>query len=225
RADTSRRAAPGAGGPAGQARRRRLLQVRGQEAHAECACLRAARRQRETAARRRRRAAHACVRERGRALPGRGRAPLSGGGRPRCGPRSWFPPISWWAVPLRRRERRGAAEFAAPASECARRTLHSGRLPARWEALLPMKTGNYFSDNADLVRSFDALVAWDRLVPLTEGAEADVADAVSTWREVLSLAGRYIGTEIASRAKSVDEIGIVRQNGTVDINEPLKQNV
>jgi len=88
-----------------------------------------------------------------------------------------------------------------------------------------MKTGNYFSDNADLVRSFDALVAWDRLVPLTEGAEADVADAVSTWREVLSLAGRYIGTEIASRAKSVDEIGIVRQNGTVDINEPLKQNV
>src|SRR5436853_350254 len=87
------------------------------------------------------------------------------------------------------------ANAAAPASECARRTLHSGRLPARWEALLPMKTGNYFSDNADLVRSFDALVAWDRLVPLSEGAEADVADAVSTWREVLSLAGRYIGTE------------------------------
>ena len=88
-----------------------------------------------------------------------------------------------------------------------------------------MKLGNYFSDNADLVRTYDEIVPWERIVPLTEGAEADVADAVSTWREVLSLAGRYIGNDVASRAKAVDELGIIREDGKVEINDALKRNV
>ena len=88
-----------------------------------------------------------------------------------------------------------------------------------------MKLGNYFSDNADLVRTYDELVPWERIVPLTEGVDGDVADAVSTWREVLTLAGRYVGTEVASRAKAVDEIGIIREDSKVEINDPLKQNV
>ena len=88
-----------------------------------------------------------------------------------------------------------------------------------------MKLGNYFSDNADLVRTYDEIVPWERIVPLTEGAGADVADAVSTWREVLSLAGRYIGNDVASRAKAVDELGIIREDGKVEINDALKRNV
>ena len=88
-----------------------------------------------------------------------------------------------------------------------------------------MKLGNYFSDNPDLVETYDRLVPWDRVVPLTEGNGADTADAVSTWREVLTLAGRFIGSDVASRAKTVDELGIIRENGKVEINDALKQNV
>ncbi len=88
-----------------------------------------------------------------------------------------------------------------------------------------MKTGNYFLDNPDLVTSFDRLIPWARLVPLVEGDGADVAETVSTWREILALGGKYVGTEVASRAKEVDELGVIRENGTVELSEPLKQNL
>jgi len=88
-----------------------------------------------------------------------------------------------------------------------------------------MKTGNYFTDNADLVESFDHLVPWAWVVPLTEGPGANVAETVAAWREVLAVAGRYIGTEVASRAAKVDELGVVRENGDVDMSEPVKENL
>ncbi|MDO8562251.1 MAG: acyl-CoA dehydrogenase family protein [Candidatus Limnocylindria bacterium] len=88
-----------------------------------------------------------------------------------------------------------------------------------------MKTGNYFTDNADLVESFDRLVPWPEVVPLAEGKDADVAQTVAAWREVLAVAGRYIGTEIASRAAQVDELGVVREGGTVDMSAPVKENL
>ena len=88
-----------------------------------------------------------------------------------------------------------------------------------------MKTGNYFTDNADLVESFDHLVPWARVVPLTEGPGANVAETVAAWREVLAVAGKYIGTEIAARAAKVDELGVVRENGGVDMSEPVKENL
>jgi alkylation response protein AidB-like acyl-CoA dehydrogenase len=88
-----------------------------------------------------------------------------------------------------------------------------------------MKTGNYFLDNRDLVLTFDRLAPWDRLVPLTEGAGADVAETVATWREVLVLAGKYVGNEVASRAKEIDELGVIRDGGRVEISAPLKQNI
>ncbi len=84
---------------------------------------------------------------------------------------------------------------------------------------------NYFLDNADLVTTFDKLVQWDRIVPLVEGPEADVADTVGTWREVVSVAGEYIGTDVAARAREVDQLGVIRQNGHVELNAPLKQNL
>ena len=48
---------------------------------------------------------------------------------------------------------------------------------------------NYFLENPDLLTTFDRVVRWDEIVPLSEGKDADVADTVSTWREVLSVAG------------------------------------
>ena len=88
-----------------------------------------------------------------------------------------------------------------------------------------MKTGNFFTDNEDLVACFDRLVPWERIVPLVEGEGADVAETVSTWREILALAGRYVGNEVASRAAQVDELGVIRDGGRVDMNEPLKENL
>jgi alkylation response protein AidB-like acyl-CoA dehydrogenase len=84
---------------------------------------------------------------------------------------------------------------------------------------------NYFTENEDLLTTFDRLVRWDDIVPLSEGKDADVADTVSTWREVLSVAGEYIGSEVAKRARQVDELGVIRENGKVSLSAPLSQNI
>ncbi|MEP6694703.1 MAG: acyl-CoA dehydrogenase family protein [Chloroflexota bacterium] len=84
---------------------------------------------------------------------------------------------------------------------------------------------NYFLENPDLLTTFDRVVRWDEIVPLTEGKDADVAETVSTWREVLSVAGEYIGSEVASRARQVDELGVIRDNGKVTISAPLQANI
>ncbi len=84
---------------------------------------------------------------------------------------------------------------------------------------------NYFNENPDLVLTFDKVVDWQRVVPLVCGPEANVADTVATWRELLSVAGEYIGTEIAGRAKQVDEIGVIRDGGRVATSEPMNENL
>jgi alkylation response protein AidB-like acyl-CoA dehydrogenase len=88
---------------------------------------------------------------------------------------------------------------------------------------------NFFTGNPDLVEVFDKVIPWARIVNAVEAgagaAGADVAGTVSTWREVLDLAGRYIATEIAPRAAKVDEIGVIRENGQVRMNEPMTQNL
>ncbi|HUG06707.1 MAG TPA: acyl-CoA dehydrogenase family protein [Candidatus Limnocylindria bacterium] len=84
---------------------------------------------------------------------------------------------------------------------------------------------NYFTENADLLTTFDRVVRWDEIVPRSEGEDADVADTVSTWREVLSVAGEYIGSEVAGRARKVDELGVIRDDGKVSLSEPLRENI
>ncbi len=68
-----------------------------------------------------------------------------------------------------------------------------------------MTATNFFSGNPDLLEVFDKVIPWERVVGVVEGPGADVAGTVSTWREVLDLAGRYIATEIAPRAAGADE--------------------
>lgn len=84
---------------------------------------------------------------------------------------------------------------------------------------------NYFLGNPDLVVTFDRLVPWERIVPLVEGTAAEAVDAVAAWREVLAVAGKYVGTEIASRAALVDELGVIREGGRIEMSEPMQQNL
>ena len=84
---------------------------------------------------------------------------------------------------------------------------------------------NYFTENPDLVLTFDKAIDWKRIVPLVSGNEANVDDTVATWRELLSVAGEYIGTEVAGRAKQVDEIGVIRDGGRVATSEPMDANL
>ena len=84
---------------------------------------------------------------------------------------------------------------------------------------------NYFLDNPDLVETFDRIAPWERIVAATQGPGAEVKDSVATWREMLSVAGEYIGTEIAGRAKQVDELGVIRDGGRVETSEPMKANL
>jgi len=86
-------------------------------------------------------------------------------------------------------------------------------------------SGSFFTDNTDLVEVFDKVVPWSRVVGAVEGPTADVTETVSTWREVLDLAGRYIAMEIAPRAAKVDEIGVIREDGRVRMNEPMTQSL
>ena len=88
-----------------------------------------------------------------------------------------------------------------------------------------MTATNFFSGNPDLVEVFDKVIPWSRVVRAVEGEGADVAATVSTWREILDLAGKYIATEIAPRAAKVDEIGVIRENGQVRMNEPMLENL
>ena len=88
-----------------------------------------------------------------------------------------------------------------------------------------MTATNFFTGNADLVEVFDKVIPWARVVGAVEGQGADVSATVSTWREVLDLAGRYIATEIAPRAAKVDEIGVIREDGQVRMNDLMIENL
>ncbi|TME27024.1 MAG: hypothetical protein E6I64_07765 [Chloroflexi bacterium] len=88
-----------------------------------------------------------------------------------------------------------------------------------------MSATNFFSGNPDLVEVFDRVIPWPAVVRAVEGVDANVDETVSTWREVLDVAGRYMASEIAPRAAEVDEIGVIRENGTVRMNEPMTENL
>src|SRR5207249_681181 len=129
-------------------------------------------------------------------------------------------------VPLRGRAAATDRDRARAAGRLPRRQARAVRIFAFPEAVLqPVSATNFFTGNADLVEVFDKVIPWDRVVGAVEGPSGDVAGAVSTWREVLDLAGKYIATEIAPRAAEVDEIGVIRDNGQVRMNEPMLKNL
>src|SRR5438105_3540638 len=63
-----------------------------------------------------------------------------------------------------------------------------------------MKAENYFATNNDLRFYFEDVIDWKRVVPLFAEGDAPVEQTASSWRDVLGVAGDYIGKDISARA-------------------------
>jgi len=89
-----------------------------------------------------------------------------------------------------------------------------------------MKAENYFSANRDLTFYYDTVIDWARLVPLyAEPDDAErPAETAASWREVLSVAGDYIGRQISARAAEVDRLG-TPHSGEIKVSPPMAQNL
>jgi 3-(methylthio)propanoyl-CoA dehydrogenase len=83
-----------------------------------------------------------------------------------------------------------------------------------------MKAENYYSANKDLAFYYEKVIDWDRLAPLFD-ATSDVAGA---WRDVLGMAGEYIGKEVSSRAPEVDRLG-TPHTGDVKVSPPMAETL
>ncbi|HZS94094.1 MAG TPA: acyl-CoA dehydrogenase family protein, partial [Chloroflexota bacterium] len=94
-----------------------------------------------------------------------------------------------------------------------------------------MQQENYFTANPDLHYTFERVIPWNRVVPVIESdfvdpnGPRDVAEAVDLYREALTLVGEYAGTEIAGRAREVDEAGAWHRDGPIGVPEPLQRNL
>jgi alkylation response protein AidB-like acyl-CoA dehydrogenase len=85
-----------------------------------------------------------------------------------------------------------------------------------------MRNENYYSANPDLTFYLERVIDWQRLVPFY-GDEA-VDETASTWRDVLAVAGDYIGKEISSRAAEVDRLGTPHK-GDIKVSPPMAENL
>ncbi|HTD77558.1 MAG TPA: acyl-CoA dehydrogenase family protein, partial [Chloroflexota bacterium] len=89
-----------------------------------------------------------------------------------------------------------------------------------------MRAENYFDANTDLSAYYDTIIDWDRLVPLyaePDDAERPVETARS-WREVLSVAGDYVGRQVSARAAEVDRLGTPHK-GEIKVSPPMAENL
>ncbi len=89
-----------------------------------------------------------------------------------------------------------------------------------------MKAENYFTANRDLAFSYENVVDWDRLVPFFRepGDTTPAADMAATWRDVLGMAGAYIGKEVSARAAEVDRLG-TPHTGDVKVSPPMAETM
>src|ERR1700730_17627516 len=89
-----------------------------------------------------------------------------------------------------------------------------------------MRADNYFSTNKDLTFYYEKVIDWQRLVPLFAPAAdaAQPAETASSWREVLGVAGDYIGRQISARAAEVDRLG-TPHTGDIKVSPPMAENM
>jgi len=89
-----------------------------------------------------------------------------------------------------------------------------------------VKTENYYSANRDLAFYYERAIDWDRLVPLFADPVDSAApgETASTWRDVLALAGEYVGKEVAGRAAEVDRLG-TPHTGDITVSPPMAANM
>jgi alkylation response protein AidB-like acyl-CoA dehydrogenase len=89
-----------------------------------------------------------------------------------------------------------------------------------------MNSENYFSANKDLSFYYETVIDWDRLVPLYAEAEDArwPARTAAAWRDVLGVAGEFVGREISARAAEVDRLG-TPHTGDITISPPMAENL
>jgi 3-(methylthio)propanoyl-CoA dehydrogenase len=87
-----------------------------------------------------------------------------------------------------------------------------------------MKTDNYFSANADLSFYYQRVIDWQRLAPFFAEPGDEPERAASGWREVLHVAGDYIGKQVASRSREVDRLG-TPHTGDINVSQPMAENL
>ena len=89
-----------------------------------------------------------------------------------------------------------------------------------------MRAENYFDSNTDLRLYYETIVDWDRLVPLyAEPHDTErPQDTARSWREVLSVAGDYVGRQVSARAAEVDRLGTPHK-GDIKVSPPMAENL
>src|SRR5215207_9999262 len=91
---------------------------------------------------------------------------------------------------------------------------------------MPTSGENYFNGNPDLAFYYRQVIDWQRLVQLFADA-ADAAEPHTTaesWREILGVAGDYIGRQVAARAAEVDRLG-TPHTGDIKVSPPMAENL
>ena len=89
-----------------------------------------------------------------------------------------------------------------------------------------MQRDNYFTANPDLSFYYTSVIDWDRLVPLyadTQDAQRPQPTAAS-WRDVLAVAGDFVGHQVSARAADVDRLGTPHQ-GDIKVSPPMAENL
>jgi alkylation response protein AidB-like acyl-CoA dehydrogenase len=89
-----------------------------------------------------------------------------------------------------------------------------------------VRADNYFDANTDLSFYYEKVIDWDRLVPLfAEAEDAErPSETASSWREVLSVAGDFIGRQVSRRAAEVDRLG-TPHTGDIKVSPPMAENL
>jgi 3-(methylthio)propanoyl-CoA dehydrogenase len=89
-----------------------------------------------------------------------------------------------------------------------------------------VRAENYFTSNPDLTTYYDRIIDWERLVPLYAEADdaAQPAQTAASWREVLNVAGEFVGREVSARAAQIDRLG-TPHTGDIKVSPPMAENL
>jgi 3-(methylthio)propanoyl-CoA dehydrogenase len=80
-----------------------------------------------------------------------------------------------------------------------------------------MRLENSYTTNHDLRFYYEQVIDWQRLASL-------YGEAVESWREVLDVAGDYIGKQVAGRASEVDRLGTPHK-GEITLSPPMNETL
>jgi alkylation response protein AidB-like acyl-CoA dehydrogenase len=80
-----------------------------------------------------------------------------------------------------------------------------------------MRLENTYTGNSDLRFYYEKVIDWQRLRPL-------YGEALDSWREVLDVAGDYIGKQVAGRAAEVDRLG-TPHTGEITVSPPMAETL